>query len=489
VRRSALLAAFVAALLALPAAASAATIDDFTDPGAIPAAGGEVQLVTDLFGVQGGEPFAAAGTCPARARTGWFRIAGNGLPITAATKATTFDTVLAAYDATALGTMLACDGDGPGNQASVTFPTQRGHSYLVQVGGKNDGHGAVRLGFTVTRPANDDRAAAQPVPTGTPVTVDASGATAEAGEVLACGAVPFAGTIWFRYTAAATVDARIAAALGAGVDPGAVVIALYRAGEPLPIACNDGAPGIALGLAPGDYLIQVGARGADGPALAAGPYTLTVADRDRDHDGSLAPADCDDDDPAIHPGAVDVPDDGIDQDCSGADAVDLDRDRDGFTRPADCDDANPAIHPGAVDTPGDRIDQDCAGGDAAFVALRSGISGFFTTTRASTMVTGLSARSLPAGAKVTITCSPRKAGCPFARRTKRVKKAKDRLDLLGKPMRRAHLRAGARLRVAVTRPGFLGVVTTWRIRGKGRNPVRLDQCLAPGARTPRRCPS
>jgi hypothetical protein len=56
-------------------------------------------------------------------------------------------------------------------------------------------------------------------------------------------------------------------------------------------------------------------------------------------------------------------------------------------------------------------------------------------------------------------------------------------------MRKVRLHAGARLRVAITRPGFLGVVTTWRIRGHGANPVRADRCLAPGARTPRRCPS
>lgn len=46
----------------------------------------------------------------------------------------------------------------------------------------------------------------------------------------------------------------------------------------------------------------------------------------------------------------------------------LDRDADGFS-PAwgggDCDDTDPAVHPGAPDRPGDGIDQDCLGGDAA----------------------------------------------------------------------------------------------------------------------------
>jgi hypothetical protein len=72
--------------------------------------------------------------------------------------------------------------------------------------------------------------------------------------------------------------------------------------------------------------------------------------RDLDKDGIAKPEDCNDADPAIRPGAADTPNDGIDQDCDGADAIDRDRDRDGVAIPFDCDDSNPLAAPGASAT-------------------------------------------------------------------------------------------------------------------------------------------
>ena len=122
------------------------------------------------------------------------------------------------------------------------------------------------------------------------------------------------------------------------------------------------------------------------------------------YDAGQSPAstvgDCDDDDPAVHPNAEDLPGDGVDQDCNDVDAAECwyDGDDDGYgapvtavdldgdcdddpfqtSVPGDCDDSADWRHPGAWDEPGDFWDADCDGIDPAVCYADGDADGFGT---------------------------------------------------------------------------------------------------------------
>ncbi|MCD4694140.1 putative metal-binding motif-containing protein [bacterium] len=108
-----------------------------------------------------------------------------------------------------------------------------------------------------------------------------------------------------------------------------------------------------------------------GQPVVARNYERSNCTVDADGDGYTAEdGDCNDGDANIYPGAYDVPDDGIDQDCSGFDAtgavdpLDIDDDGDGYSENGgDCNDNDANIYPGAIEICEDGIDQDCNGSD------------------------------------------------------------------------------------------------------------------------------
>ena len=96
---------------------------------------------------------------------------------------------------------------------------------------------------------------------------------------------------------------------------------------------------------------------------------LTDVDGDGHDSAVVGGDDCADADGDINPGASEIPYDGVDQDCSGADLTDVDGDGHNAMMVGgdDCVDTDGDIHPGAAEIPYDGIDQDCSGADSTDV--------------------------------------------------------------------------------------------------------------------------
>jgi dipeptidyl aminopeptidase/acylaminoacyl peptidase len=166
--------------------------------------------------------------------------------------------------------------------------------------------------------------------------------------------------------------------------------------------------------------------------------------------------------------------------------VNLDVDGDGVLRPADCNDNDRTIHPGAKDKPGDKIDQNCDNRDARFRVIQRSIEAFSATypSSAYTKFTSMTVKPVRKGDRIRLTCKGR--GCELGKKSIKVRKNAPKLSLL-RHLKGSKLRKGAVVKLRITRPGTIGKIGIWKIRAP-KIPTTARACLQPGAKKPSRCP-
>jgi Putative metal-binding motif len=161
-----------------------------------------------------------------------------------------------------------------------------------------------------------------------------------------------------------------------------------------------------------------------------------------------------------------------------------DQDGDGFFTGQDCNDLDPAIRPGAVEVPGNAVDENCDGIRADLPSIAAGVSTTWTVRGARVRVDRLLVSGVDAGATVEVRCRGRR--CPVKRR-QGGEPRRGRVNMLGVLKRRARrFRAGQTIEVRITSPDRIGKVVRYRLVRR-RTPIGRTLCLRPGARAPHRC--
>jgi hypothetical protein len=164
----------------------------------------------------------------------------------------------------------------------------------------------------------------------------------------------------------------------------------------------------------------------------------------------------------------------------------IDNDRDGFFAGQDCNDADPAIRPGALEIKGNRIDENCDGLAEAFPTLASGVVhnwGFSKRSTSFTLRVLSITQQLPKGIGVTVKCSGKK--CPLkSKKLKLPKVKKNALNVFGSLTKKQRkFRAGQTVEVWVSAPNFNTKVARIKLK-KGKTPVIEALCVVPGQTKP-----
>ena len=121
--------------------------------------------------------------------------------------------------------------------------------------------------------------------------------------------------------------------------------------------CDDNDPNV-FPSTPTKPSYEINGNGKDDDCDPSTPDKVDI-----DNDGYDIYTDCNDTDPNIHPNAVEIPCNNIDENCVPSDdcpTTEIDEDNDGFTTRTDCDDSNENINPDADEIPYNGLDDDCS---------------------------------------------------------------------------------------------------------------------------------
>ena len=187
----------------------------------------------------------------------------------------------------------------------------------------------------------------------------------------------------------------------------------------------------------------------------------------------------------VFPGATEVFDNGVDENCDGRDNPNLDVDRDGFPRRATATTATP------------RSGRTCPRSAATrSTRTATGAPTRSPTSARSSPTSGCSRRTLRALARLVVHNAPRGARITLPllgpqlpeRRTRAAVRSARALARRAPPAASAsaRLRAGTRLRVTITAAETIGRTYTYDVK-RGAAPATRIVCRAPGQRRGRSC--
>lgn len=374
---------------------------------------------------------------------------------------------------------LACSRLQDGLPGRIEMDTEAGSRYLIQVGdwkyfGFHVSGASYSLDLATPTP-NKDRSHAIELPLGTPLQMSNFGGGFDSPPPTCSSSVrTYLGgrSAWAKVDIPSTGSLRVAIE-PENIEPGSsAIINLYPQGGGTPLTCAVGPLNAAGNLttelnarvAAGRYDVQLmtAVKSDENPATSAEEHWRVTAgfspNLDIDGDGHSRPSDCDDNNAAVHPGAVDVPDDGIDENCDGQDAR-RDFDSDGVP---DYRDRCPARSTNGVDKNHDG----CADPPQLQLTAQTHLTFAGSLLRLSSLLV----RTDP-GARVVLACSDGACGGESKRVTS------EQTQFGG--TFRGRIQAGAAVSLAATEPGYVGVVKQYRLTTSGLN-LRRQWCTTPG---------